>query len=130
VHPILLDSATDSGAAVGGVSLLFLVLGVAYFLPTIIAVARKLRSIGPVVVINAFLGWTFIGWVCALAMSFGQTKNDPPAVQTIQMFPAAPSLPPTAQLSPDGCHWWDGTSWRPVVTGGERAVPASDPATA
>jgi Superinfection immunity protein len=104
VHPILLDSATDSAAAGGAgvLLLLFLVAGAAlYFLPTIIAVARKLRSIGPVVVINAFLGWTFIGWVCALAMSFGQTKNDPLASHTIQVFPAPPALPPTPQLSPD-----------------------------
>jgi hypothetical protein len=41
-----------------------------YFLPTIIALARKVRNQGSVVVINLFLGWTLIGWVVALAMAF------------------------------------------------------------
>lgn len=37
-----------------------------YFLPTIIAVARQKRNALPIFVLNAFLGWTFIGWVAAL----------------------------------------------------------------
>jgi hypothetical protein len=41
-----------------------------YFLPTIIAVSRKVRNQGSVAVINFFLGWTLIGWVIALAMAF------------------------------------------------------------
>ena len=41
-----------------------------YFLPTIIAVARKVRNQGSIVVINFFLGWTLIGWVVALALAF------------------------------------------------------------
>ena len=40
-----------------------------YFVPTIVAVSRKVRNQGSVVVINLFLGWTFIGWVVALAMA-------------------------------------------------------------
>jgi hypothetical protein len=40
-----------------------------YFLPSIIAVARKVTHKGSVIVINVFLGWTFIGWVVALAMA-------------------------------------------------------------
>jgi hypothetical protein len=38
-------------------------------LPTIIAVARKVTNQGSVLVINFFLGWTFVGWVVALAMA-------------------------------------------------------------
>jgi hypothetical protein len=30
---------------------------------------RKVKHQGSVVVINLFLGWTFIGWVVALAMA-------------------------------------------------------------
>jgi hypothetical protein len=42
-----------------------------YFVPTIIAVMRKKSNMGSVIVVNVFLGWTGIGWVVALAMSFG-----------------------------------------------------------
>ncbi len=59
--------ASSSGA---GAALLIVVVGACfYFLPTIVAVARKVPNIGSVVVINLFLGWTFIGWVVALAMA-------------------------------------------------------------
>jgi putative effector of murein hydrolase LrgA (UPF0299 family) len=40
-----------------------------YFLPSVVAVARKVTHQGSVVVINLFLGWTFVGWVVALAMA-------------------------------------------------------------
>ena len=49
--------------------ILFLVALGLYFLPTIVAVSRKVPHMGSVVVINLFLGWTFIGWVVALAMA-------------------------------------------------------------
>ncbi|MEB4212334.1 superinfection immunity protein [Mycobacterium sp. 94-17] len=48
-----------------------------YFLPTGVAAYRQIPNIGPVVVINVFLGWTFLGWVAALAMSVaGRTGTD------------------------------------------------------
>ena len=50
--------------------ILFLVALGLYFLPTIVAVSRKVPHIGSIVVINLFLGWTFIGWVVALVWSF------------------------------------------------------------
>jgi hypothetical protein len=37
--------------------------------PTIVAYRRHVPNRGAVVVINAFLGWTLIGWVVALAMA-------------------------------------------------------------
>ncbi len=55
----------------GGViySSAFLIVLVLYFLPSVVAVVRKVTHQGSVVVINLFLGWTFIGWVIALAMA-------------------------------------------------------------
>ncbi|RKN37481.1 superinfection immunity protein [Streptomyces hoynatensis] len=48
----------------------FLVLGaVLYFVPTAVAFARGVRNAGSVLVVNLFLGWTFLGWVVALAMA-------------------------------------------------------------
>lgn len=42
-----------------------------YFLPTIIAVKRMSVRLGGVFVLNLFLGWTFLGWVIALAWAAG-----------------------------------------------------------
>lgn len=42
-----------------------------YFAPSLITVFRGRRNRGSVIVVNLFLGWTFIGWVVALAMAFG-----------------------------------------------------------
>ncbi len=37
-----------------------------YFLPFIVAIARKHLDSTAIFVLNLFLGWTFIGWVIAL----------------------------------------------------------------
>lgn len=70
-----------SGALFAGALLLILLLAL-YFLPSIIASSRRHRAIGSIVVINAFLGWTFLGWVLCLAWAFGpnvQPDASPPA---------------------------------------------------
>ncbi len=55
------------------------VLAVLYFLPTIVVLVRKVKIGASIVVINLFLGWTFIGWVVALAMAVSaETKPLPP----------------------------------------------------
>ncbi len=46
-----------------------IVVFVLYWVPTIVAVLRSHPQIAPILVINLLLGWTFIGWVVALAMS-------------------------------------------------------------
>jgi hypothetical protein len=38
-----------------------------YFIPTIFASREHHRAVGAIFVINFFLGWTFLGWVIALA---------------------------------------------------------------
>lgn len=43
---------------------------VIYILPGVIANSRNTRNMAQVWVINIFLGWTFLGWVVALAMAF------------------------------------------------------------
>ena len=48
--------------------ILALLIGV-YFVPTIVATQRNVVNKWSVAVINAFLGWTLIGWVVALAMA-------------------------------------------------------------
>lgn len=44
--------------------LLFIVLAVLYFLPTMVGWSK--RNAGAIFVLNLLLGWTFIGWVVAL----------------------------------------------------------------
>ena len=57
------------------VALVAIILLCAYFAPTIIAATRQHHQIGPVLVINFFLGWTLIGWVIALAMSVSAKRR-------------------------------------------------------
>jgi Superinfection immunity protein len=57
-----------------------LVIG-AYVLPALVAFIRHVPNTGSVVVINVLLGWTFIGWVVALAMALRSVPG--PAVQVI-----------------------------------------------
>jgi hypothetical protein len=51
-----------------------LVVGL-YLLPSFVAANRKCKAGAGIAVINIFLGWTFIGWVVALAWaSCGEVK--------------------------------------------------------
>ncbi|MFB7917695.1 superinfection immunity protein [Streptomyces sp. NPDC056061] len=55
--------------------LILAVVGIAvYFVPFFIALGRGVNT-GSVFVVNFFLGWTFIGWVVALAMSMGARRR-------------------------------------------------------
>jgi len=83
------------GAGVLGGFLFFLFFLALYLIPTIIAVIRQVPNMGSVIVINVFLGWTFIGWVVAVAMA----ARSVPAVQQVivntgQQMPRSPSSPP------------------------------------
>ena len=49
-----------------------------YLLPCLIGCARRAPDIGAIVVIDILLGWTFIGWVVALAMAFRSAPPSPP----------------------------------------------------
>jgi len=48
-----------------------------YFLPTVIALVRETPKIGGVLVVNLFLGWTFIGWIVALAWAVSAPGPSP-----------------------------------------------------
>jgi hypothetical protein len=43
---------------------IFVLLG--YFVPTVVAFRRKHPQVTAIVVLNLFLGWTFLGWLAAL----------------------------------------------------------------
>lgn len=50
---------------------------VLYFLPAILAFARNKRDLVSILLLNLFLGWTFIGWVVALVWAI---KVDAPVM--------------------------------------------------
>jgi hypothetical protein len=52
---------------------------VVYLLPSILACAWSSPRTGVIVAVNAGLGWTVIGWVCALRMT---VRPAPPAEPT------------------------------------------------
>ncbi len=55
-------------ALLATVVLILVVLGL-YWLPSIIGYFRHVPALIPVVVTNALLGWTIIGWFISLAMA-------------------------------------------------------------
>jgi hypothetical protein len=70
IEHVLASSDSGSGdAAVILVILAIIFLFVFYWIPTVVAAVRQVPNTGSVFVINFFLGWTFIGWVVALAMA-------------------------------------------------------------
>jgi len=57
-------------------------LGLLYLMPAIIADKRKLVNTDSIVILNIFLGWTFVGWVVCLAMAAsGSAAVRPPFVK-------------------------------------------------
>ena len=48
---------------------------VVYFVPTFVAIYRHHHNTAAIIVVDVFLGWTFLGWVVALAMAFTAVKQ-------------------------------------------------------
>jgi hypothetical protein len=46
-----------------------------YFMPALVAGKRRLADSGSIMVLNFFLGWTFVGWVIPLAMAVAGTAK-------------------------------------------------------
>lgn len=46
-----------------------------YLLPSLVATKKKSDAAAPIFVINLFLGWTFVGWVVALAWAVSAKKT-------------------------------------------------------
>ena len=67
-----------------------------YFLPTIIAFARKKDNAGGIFALNFLLGWTFIGWIASLIWAL--SSNTRPTVNVYNMGPVYP--PPSSSSYP------------------------------
>lgn len=71
-----------------GISLATLIIFlIFYFLPSIIALFRGKSNSFAIIILNIFLGWTFIGWVVALVWSFtSDQKNNTVVINNNQKF--------------------------------------------
>jgi hypothetical protein len=73
--------------------LLFIALGI-YFFPSFEAFRREHRSASAILVLNIFLGWTFVGWVAALVWAFKrpeiviQNKEDKGSIHELERLVA------------------------------------------
>lgn len=54
---------------------LLVVIAVFYMFLWFVAKLRGTSNSGGVFIINVFLGWTFLGWIIALAMAAGGRNN-------------------------------------------------------
>lgn len=62
--------------------LFIIVLAILYFVPLGVAAYRHTKARGGILIVNLLLGWTFIGWVVALAWAVtGETDEDHAALR-------------------------------------------------
>ncbi len=52
-----------------------IVIGFAYFIPSLIAILRKHPNVMAIFVLNLLLGWTVLGWIGSLVWSFTSTNR-------------------------------------------------------
>ena len=78
-----------------------------YFLPSIIANARKNSNSTAITLLNLFLGWTVIGWIAALIWAFSSGSKQAPTVvvhntsQSYSQEYKAENHQPTQQMQPE-----------------------------
>jgi hypothetical protein len=84
------------GHLAGGAALMLLCL---YFLPSIVALIRKKNNTGAILVLNFFLGWTFIGWIVSMVWAL---SSDPRPQQVIinNHIPAENNMPAEKHVTP------------------------------
>ncbi len=58
-------------------NLFLFIVALLYFLPVVIAASRMHRNSVPILLLNLFLGWTFLGWLVCLVWAFSyQPRGD------------------------------------------------------
>lgn len=72
---LIIIGGEDTLVAGSGGCVLVLV-ALVYFVPSIVASSRKHHNLGSILVINLLLGWTFVGWVVALAMAASAVRPE------------------------------------------------------
>ena len=68
-------NAADATAPSIGESVIIVTFFISiYFFPTLVAFLREKNNTTAILILNLFLGWTFVGWVIALV--WATTKNN------------------------------------------------------
>jgi hypothetical protein len=72
-------SKSEGDPAIGFVVLALMGLAVifafaCYFLPSLLAYFRGHGNLAPILIVNVFFGWTFVGWIVALAWCFSHQE--------------------------------------------------------
>jgi hypothetical protein len=114
-----------------GIAAFLLVLFVPYWAPTIIAFVRHHPSKGGILAVNMFFGWTFVGWVVALAWALSDNSgrassqsvviNNVVSSSAMPAYGAAASVPPAVPAPQQyqvgdvvNGHRFNGQAWLPV----------------
>jgi hypothetical protein len=71
---------------------LLALLAAVYFVPSVVAIARGHSSTAAIIIINIFLGWTFVGWVGALAWAAAHFRPKPLPILDLAHYPRLPPL--------------------------------------
>ncbi len=104
-YPMSLFAADGSEAAAGfcGLGLFGVALAIAaYVFPSMVACGKRHPDAGPIAIVNILLGWTFVGWVVALAWAC-MNKVQPQEVVHIHHHKEQEALadaPPRAEAKP------------------------------
>lgn len=72
---IPLQQGTDTLLAFVGAFCLVFIMGLAYFMPTFIALARKHPNTLAILALNLLLGWTILEWIGSLVWSLTSTNR-------------------------------------------------------
>ena len=65
----ILWAFSDSVSLIFSNPLVLVIFLFVYLIPSIVAYYRGHRNIFPILILNIFIGWTYLGWVVSLAMS-------------------------------------------------------------
>lgn len=72
-----MEETLTAGETFMALVVLFVIIG-AYLLPSIVAICRRAYYSAATIIINIFFGWTFLGWVIALILSFLNNPDKTP----------------------------------------------------
>jgi len=65
----------SAGGTVRGMEPVVIIMALLYFLPTLVAMLRSKNNTPAIVILNLFLGWTFVGWVIALVWAVSKDQE-------------------------------------------------------